>query len=87
LVVSGGAGIQGNVNVGGNTIISGEVGVSGDTNVDGGVNVWERGYLRECYAYLWDEFGSAGSYQGDDGVIQFNFGGRWWCLAGEYKET
>jgi hypothetical protein len=31
--------------------------------------------LRECYAYLWDEFGSAGSYQGDDGVIQFNFGG------------
>jgi hypothetical protein len=26
LVVSGGAGIQGNVNVGGNTIISGEVG-------------------------------------------------------------
>jgi hypothetical protein len=30
--------------------------------------------LRECYAYLWDEFGSAGSYQGDDGVIQFNFG-------------
>jgi hypothetical protein len=29
----------------------------------------------ECYAYLWDEFGSAGSYQGDDGVIQFNFGG------------
>jgi hypothetical protein len=73
LVVSGGAGIQGNVNVGGNTIISGEV-CSGDANVDGNECCWERGYLRECYAYLWDEFGSAGSYQGDDGVIQFNFG-------------
>jgi hypothetical protein len=43
--------------------------------------------LRECYAYLWDEFGSAGSYQGDDGVIQFNFGALVVSGGAEYKET
>jgi hypothetical protein len=58
--VSGGAGIQGNVNVGGNAIILSDIGVSGDANVDGGMNVVGNADIRECYADNHVEFGSAG---------------------------
>jgi hypothetical protein len=84
LVVSGGAGIQGNVNVGGNTIISGEVGVSGDANVDGGMNV--AGNADICgYAYPGTSLVQQVHIRATT-ASSSSTSGRWWCLAErEYK--
>jgi hypothetical protein len=68
------SGNNGNVN-------GGYAGVVGDMDVSGSaVGRYEccrkRRYLRECAINFWVECGSAGSYQGNDGVNRHNW--RWW---------
>jgi hypothetical protein len=43
----------------------------------------KRRYLRECAINFWVECGSAGSYQGNDGVDTTR--GRWWWRVGGDK--